>query len=74
MATLLQELRNLLTALKSLAGGGICFPNVPGHGKADGTHVTTALQRCWAAPEMSDSLCNIQQELLGNVAFQAEAK
>lgn len=37
MATLLKELRNLLTALKSLAGGGVRFPNVPGHGKADGT-------------------------------------
>lgn len=42
MAVLLRELRNLPTALKSLAGGGIRFPNVPGHGKADGTHVTTA--------------------------------
>lgn len=42
MATLLKELRNLPTALKSLAGGGIRFPNVLGHGKADGTHVTTA--------------------------------
>lgn len=70
MATPLKELRNLLTALKSLAGGGVRFPNVPGHGKADGTQVNNG----WAAPEMSDSLFNIQQELLGNVAFQAAAK